>query len=129
MGRPERFWLGKLARYRDKSVRELIEASVFAYANSFSVNNTNDMAAFCRKTGVQPDDVNEDFATLNVMIARRHHIVHQADRNEQVKARPAPTHCTHSACKSLNTHRVVEVVEAAGIEPASVDPPQSGLHA
>ena len=31
--------------------------------------------------------------------------------------------------RTFERNDLMEVVEAAGIEPASVDPPQSGLHA
>jgi hypothetical protein len=38
-GRPKKFFLGKLARYRTKTVQELIDESVNAHLGNFSVNN------------------------------------------------------------------------------------------
>jgi len=51
--------------------------------NHFSVNSTTDIAAFSRRVGVEPDVLADFFPDLNDMTKRRHHIVHQADRNDQ----------------------------------------------
>lgn len=81
-GRPEKFFLGKLANHRQKTVQDLIGESVRSYLSSFTVNSATDISIFLRKIGVNPDDVNQEFAELTELISRRHHIVHQADRND-----------------------------------------------
>lgn len=81
-GRPEKFFLGKLATHRGKSVQDLITESVSAHLGNFTVNNTTDLSVFLRKIGVEPETVNPEFPALSELIARRHHIVHQADRND-----------------------------------------------
>lgn len=99
IGRAEKFLLGKLVGHRDKVVRDLIDESVRAYARLFTVNNTTDIAVFCNKAGVDATDVNGEFPLLAAMIERRHHIVHQADRNEEAGS-------GHHLTRSLSTERV-----------------------
>ena len=81
-GRPEKFFLGRLAAHRQKTVQALIDESVRAHTNNFTINNTTDIANFLRKIGVEPIAVNQEFELLGQLISRRHHIVHQADRND-----------------------------------------------
>ena len=82
-GRPEKFFMGRLANHRMKTVQQLIDESVVAHLNYFNINGTTEIAAFMRKVGVEPQPFEEYFPVLGEMIARRHHIVHQADRNDQ----------------------------------------------
>lgn len=79
--RPEKFFLGKLTAHRHKSIQEVIEESIQVFLNNFTVNNTTDISSFIRKIGVEPEVVSAHYPTLSTVIARRHHIVHQADRN------------------------------------------------
>ena len=81
-GRPEKFFLGKLAAHRQKSIQALIDESVRAHINNFTINNTTDIATFLRRIGIDPIAVNQEFELLIQLISRRHHIVHQADRND-----------------------------------------------
>jgi hypothetical protein len=104
-GRPEKFFLGKLASHRAKTVQQLIDESVNAHLGNFSVNNIADVCAILTKIGVAPNDVNAEFALLTEMLARRHHIVHQADRNE------APGQGHHRA-RSINVGTVTGWVDA-----------------
>jgi len=99
IGRPEKFLLGKLATHRTKTVQQLIDESVKDYLGTFTINNTNDISSFCRKIDVEVNSVNAEFPALSEIIARRHHIVHQADRNDQ----PGPGN--HEA-RSLSANQV-----------------------
>jgi hypothetical protein len=81
-GRAEKFFLGKLAAHRAKSVQQLIDESVRAAMNRMSFNNTSDIAGLIGRVGVEPQLFQVHFPALSIMIERRHHIVHQADRNE-----------------------------------------------
>lgn len=81
-GRPEKFLLGRLAIHRTKTVQQLIDESVNAHLNYFNINGTTELAVFMRKVGVEPLPLDAHFPALGAMIARRHHIVHQADRND-----------------------------------------------
>lgn len=100
-GRPEKFFLGKLAVHRAKSVQQVITESIGAHLSYFNVNDTTEVAAFMRKVGVEPQLLQQHFPQLAEMIARRHHIVHQADRNDQ----PGRGH--HTA-RSLSAAQVTE---------------------
>jgi len=82
-GRPEKFHLGKLVPHRAKSVQALIDESVKAAINRMSFNNTTDIASILGRVGVDPQVFQWHFPRLAPMIERRHHIVHQADRNDQ----------------------------------------------
>lgn len=80
--RPEKFYLGRLAAHRAKSVQDLITESVLEQARMLSVNNTTDVASLLQRFGLRSQDYDAHIGPLAEMIARRHHIVHQADRNE-----------------------------------------------
>jgi len=80
--RPEKFFLGKLTAHREKTAQQIINESVQAFLGTFTVNNTTDISSFLRKFGVDVDAVNESYPQLSTLIDRRHHIVHQADKNE-----------------------------------------------
>ena len=81
-GRPEKFLLGQLAIHRHKTVQELIQESVDGYASILNVNNTRDLAELLKKLAIETKSVNQRFADLEALMARRHQIVHQADRND-----------------------------------------------
>jgi hypothetical protein len=99
-GRADRFLLGKLASHRAKSVQAVIDESVEAFLDTFTVNNVPEVTRFLTKVGIDPNTVNAEFGSLASLFERRHHIVHQADRNDQ----PGRGH--HEA-KGLN-HETVE---------------------
>lgn len=106
-GRPEKFFLGKLAMHRGKSIQDLIAESVSAHVSNFTINNTTDLSGFLRKIGVEPGTVNQYFPVLSELIARRHHIVHQADRND------VPGQGHHRA-RQLNPNTVTSWLDAVG---------------
>jgi hypothetical protein len=82
-GRPEKFFLGKLSLHRGKSIEDLLEASVRAHSNNFSANSANDVCYVLKKLGIDISVVQPEIARLDEFIQRRHHIVHQADRNHR----------------------------------------------
>ncbi len=98
-GRPEKFFLGKLALFRGQLVEEVIEQSVEDHAGSLSFNTTGDIAALLRKIGVKVEKVNSHFPELQQLMSRRHNIVHRADRN--VKLGPG-----QHAALSIGAHTV-----------------------
>lgn len=81
-GRPERFYLGRLAGHRSKTIQTLIDESVDQYLGHFTVNNATELSSFLSKVSVDPADVDSEFPVLSELLERRHHIVHQADRND-----------------------------------------------
>jgi hypothetical protein len=81
---PDKFQLGSLAAYRGKTVDELIALSINEYLEQFSsFNDLGEVKKSLVVCGVPRATVEAtDFGELPAMIARRHKIVHKADRNE-----------------------------------------------
>lgn len=83
-GRAKPVNLGELSSHRSKTVEQLIQESVTQYLEGFTVNNGPEIDAYLRKIGIEnPADFrqNLNFKALCSVIKRRHHIVHQADKN------------------------------------------------
>jgi hypothetical protein len=90
--RPEKFFLGKLAKHRGKTVDEVLRLSVSEHMERSNFNNMREIVDFLGSMGLQIPDttdpskvlelaVNDNTRlALNAMIQRRHHIVHQADK-------------------------------------------------
>ncbi|MEN7431390.1 HEPN domain-containing protein [Chromobacterium sp. TRC.1.1.SA] len=108
IGKPK-ISLGDLVPHRDKKVSDLIQDSISQYLEGFSVNNAPEIDEFLRKIGIT--DVVEfrrgfpKFATLCLAIKRRHHIVHQADKN------PNAGGAGHHAAQPISRDTVVEWTE------------------
>ena len=81
-GRPEKYFLGRLAQYRGKKVEEVIRESVDAYLDSASYASVEEFCAFLKRVGLSSRHFQKHFKELASLMKRRHHIVHQADRNE-----------------------------------------------
>jgi hypothetical protein len=79
-GRPEKFFLGKLAQFRGAMVDDVITLSVAAYLERSNYNNANEIAALLDSLGLDTSLVKPLFPQLNEIMARRHAIVHKADR-------------------------------------------------
>lgn len=81
-GRAEKFALGKLAAHRGKTVDALITESVTEHLERSNYNDTTDISAVLQLADVVVAEVNGQFSQLDVLMKRRHHIVHRADENE-----------------------------------------------
>lgn len=79
-GRGEKFLLGQLAKHKGKTVDEVIHQSVSEHLERTNYGNTGEIALLLEKLGFKVSDHNQDFPTIEKMIARRHQIVHRADR-------------------------------------------------
>lgn len=104
-GRAEKFFLGKLVTHKDKSVEDLLKVSITKYLDTTSYNDTSDIAKLLVSISIKVEDVNSRFGDITEMIKRRHHIVHQADRNEQ------PGRGQHKA-RGINTSNIDRWIEA-----------------
>lgn len=83
-GRAKGIHLGELSKHKGKSVDLLIEESINQFLENFSVNNAPEIDAYLIKIGISnPENFRRhlNFASLCCAIKRRHHIVHQADKN------------------------------------------------
>lgn len=81
-GRKTKFELGELLEHKDLSIEELIHLSVKEHLNTVSFNNTTDISNALRGIDIEANDkIKNCFPEIELMIKRRHNIVHQADRN------------------------------------------------
>ncbi len=106
-GRAEKFFLGRLSQFKNKSVMEVIEESIEAYLGTVSFNSTTDIVSNLRTVGVVYQDTDGLLPTLQQIIERRHNIVHQADKNEF----SGPGHHRTKSISSRNIRKWVFTVE------------------
>lgn len=79
---PKKFFLGELDAHRGKSVDELITESVNEHLERSNYNSTQEIALLLQAIGVNTSRINGSFQILDQVMARRHQIVHRADRDE-----------------------------------------------
>lgn len=77
--RPEKILLGKLSKYRDLSVNELIDLSIKEYLETTSYNDTTEITSLLQNFGCEAEKIQIYLPDINEMIKRRHAIVHRAD--------------------------------------------------
>ena len=77
-----KFTLGQLTAHRGQTVDQVIEASVNGYLERSNYNNTDEITSLLSSIGVNIASVNGWLPNLNVLMSRRHQIVHRADRDE-----------------------------------------------
>ncbi len=77
--RPEKFFLGRLASHRGKSVDQLISESVAAYLDRVSFSDTGEVSRLLEAIGVPLDPIRRFYGPLSSLMARRHQIVHKGD--------------------------------------------------
>jgi hypothetical protein len=87
--------LGKIAEYRDKSINELIKDISFDYLERATYNNAKDISKALKSLTIEIGKF--DLSQLDTAIARRHKIVHRADRgdNEGEAGRVTPIQAAH----------------------------------
>lgn len=81
--RPEKFMLGRLSAHRDKTVDQIIRLSVDEYLRRVTFNNCSEIAEHLQPLGFEMTPLADYFPTVEVMMKRRHQIVHRADHNEE----------------------------------------------
>jgi hypothetical protein len=95
-GRAEKFQLGKLAEHCGKKIDDVIRESVEAHLEHSNFNNVTEVMSFLDSINVTlptPEEVQSssdkvprlsidknDFALLEAMMQRRHHIAHRGDK-------------------------------------------------
>lgn len=85
-GRKTKFDLGDLVALKELKVEEVIKNSVKEYLSYVSFNDTNDISSnLSRVNIVITPEIAQLLPTLNEFIKRRHNIVHNADRELEVK--------------------------------------------
>lgn len=101
-GRKTKFDLGDLATLKELKVEEVIKNSVKEYLNYVSFNDTNDISSNLSKVNIIiTPEIAQLLPTLNEFIKRRHNIVHNADRESEVKR-------GNHKIKSINYGKVIK---------------------
>jgi hypothetical protein len=88
--RPTQILLGQLASFGGMFVENVIIKSIEAFVDSFNLNNTNQLAQSLKLAEIELVDLEPYFADLNRLMARRHQIVHQMDRTNELDPLTAP---------------------------------------
>lgn len=79
-----KFTLADLSKYRDLSVEDVITNSVHHYLNKQSYNNATEIMAAIRSVNISTNKKMQQYCSkIEVMVQRRHHIVHQADKQDK----------------------------------------------
>ncbi|WP_148214270.1 HEPN domain-containing protein [Robiginitalea biformata] len=98
--RKTKFSIQEIYQFRSMKVEDLIEKSIKSYLDFQSYNQPTDLAKAIQSSGLTvSDEIKELFPKLAPLMSRRHHIVHQADRNNKVGS-------GHHKYKSLNLREV-----------------------
>jgi len=82
-GRAEKFFLGELHRFRGKTVDEIWDTSLDSHLMRQTFNDASDLIRAVKHIGGDVVLVKPLLGRLSALIARRHHIVHNADINEK----------------------------------------------
>jgi hypothetical protein len=88
--RPSKILLGSLTRFRGQFVDNVIVKSIDAYLDSFSLNNANQLASCLELAEVDIAELNKHFPQLDSLMKRRHQIVHQMDRTNELDPLTVP---------------------------------------
>jgi hypothetical protein len=87
-GRVEKFFLGRLAAHRRKSVLDLIKGSVDDYLTTTTYNDTTQISALLVSLAIDVEKVRHLFPKLDEVIKRRHQIVHRGIRLSIAQTEP-----------------------------------------
>ena len=80
-GRAEKFDLGSLSKFKDESVTELIRKSISEHMGRTTYNNPGNIKTLLAGVQIAPNDDGCSWDVVGNLMARRHKIVHEADRN------------------------------------------------
>lgn len=81
-GRAEKFTLGDLEPHRAKTINQLFKDSVSAYLEKSNYNNIGELKKLLESCGISTARVARHFNEIGRLMARRHHIVHRVDQND-----------------------------------------------
>jgi hypothetical protein len=82
--------LGELTHYRGKIVENVIYDSIDKYTDTMNINNTNQLTDCLNAVEIPVDGLRKYFAELSLLMARRHQIVHQMDRDNKLDPTTGP---------------------------------------
>ena len=82
-GKPRsgKYTIGDLVQHRGKSIDQVLDESIDQWLETHSFNHADDIRGMLSELGMPVEYFSETYEKLGKMIARRHLIVHRADRD------------------------------------------------
>ena len=80
--RQDKVTMGDLLKFKSKSAKQIIKQGINEYLDRSSYNNTREIARLLKDLKIPDENMKEHYSDIEKMMKRRHHIVHQADRND-----------------------------------------------
>lgn len=81
-GKPEKFQLGELHKFKGMTIDEVISQSVNSHLDRTTFNTVADISNLLKTLNIESTKFSEFYPHLEKMIKRRHDIVHRADRSD-----------------------------------------------
>lgn len=88
--RPKNIQLGDLLEYQGQFVENVIRESINQYVNTLNVNNANQLVDCLKLADVPHEPLKQFFEPLDSLMKRRHQIVHQMDRTNELDPLASP---------------------------------------
>lgn len=88
--RPSKIFLGALVQFRGDFVDNVIKRSIESYVDTFNLNSSTELAQCLELAEVDVSDLRQYFPALNELMKRRHQIVHQMDRTNELDPLTVP---------------------------------------
>lgn len=82
--------LGELLEYQGQFVENVIRESINQYVNTLNINNANQLIDCLKLAKVPHEPFRQFFEPLNSLMKRRHQIVHQMDRSNELDPLASP---------------------------------------
>lgn len=88
--RPTKILLGSLIQFKGQFVENVIMKSIDAYVDTLNLNNTSQLTQYLELADVEVSLLRKNFPALNELMQRRHQIVHQMDRKNELDPLTVP---------------------------------------
>jgi hypothetical protein len=82
--RARQILLGDLQQFQGQFVENIIRDSVDAFVDTMNLNNTVQLCSCLKMVDISPATLRSTFPQLDGLMKRRHQIVHQMDRNNEL---------------------------------------------
>ncbi|WP_238912282.1 HEPN domain-containing protein [Achromobacter xylosoxidans] len=88
--RPKSIQLGDLLEYQGQFIDNVIRKSINQYVNTLNINNASQLVDCLKLAKVPHEDLRRFFEPLDSLMKRRHQIVHQMDRTNELDPLASP---------------------------------------
>lgn len=88
--RSKNIQLGDLLEYRGKFVDNVIRESISQYVNTLNINNATQLVECLKLANIPHEPLKPFYDPLNSLMKRRHQVVHQMDRSNELDPLASP---------------------------------------